>query len=80
MRYGGEEFILILTAVNSEACLPFLNKLMLTIEKELELTVSLGIASSTMFNSFDQLLNLADKALYSAKQNGRNQLSIAKIG
>ncbi|MFK8011718.1 MAG: GGDEF domain-containing protein [Marinicellaceae bacterium] len=78
VRYGGEEFILILTAVNSEKCLPFLKKLMLTIENELGLTVSLGIASSSISDNFKQLISLADKALYTSKQNGRNQLSLAK--
>ena len=78
VRYGGEEFILILTAVSSENCLPFLTELMQKIEQKLQVTISLGLASSTMSDDFNQLLNQSDRALYRSKQNGRNQLSIAK--
>lgn len=79
VRYGGEEFALILTANSPEISLPFLAELMLNIEKKLGITVSAGIASSKMSEDFKQLLKLADGALYQSKQQGRNQITIAKV-
>jgi len=77
VRYGGEEFILILTAINTEDSLSFLEMLSRKIENQLHVTVSLGLASSKLSNNFDQLINLSDKAMYQSKKNGRNQLTIA---
>jgi diguanylate cyclase (GGDEF)-like protein len=79
VRYGGEEFLLVLTAVNSEDSLPFLTELMEKIEQELHVTISLGLASSSMSDDYNQLLKLADKALYQSKQQGRNQINMAMV-
>ena len=39
------------------------------------LTISVGVASSEELNlDWSQLLSLADKRLYKAKENGRNQV------
>jgi len=78
VRYGGEEFTLILTAISHENSLSFLDDLLRKIEKELSVTVSAGIASSSMSDDIDQLLKLADNALFQSKQNGRNRISVAK--
>ena len=77
-QYGGEEFTLILTAISHENSLSFLDDLLRKIEKELSVTVSAGIASSSMSDDIDQLLKLADNALFQSKQNGRNRISVAK--
>ena len=78
VRYGGEEFVLILTAISSEGSLPLLTELMQKIEQELQVTISLGLASSSMSDDYNQLLKLADKALYQSKQQGRNQINMAQ--
>ncbi len=46
--------------------------------KPLRITASFGLAMHRNGDSPDQVLERADKALYSAKANGRNQLVIAK--
>lgn len=43
----------------------------------LRLTVSMGIADSSCGGSFEQLVKLADRALYKAKASGRNRLAFA---
>lgn len=77
-RYGGEEFALILTANSREAALEFLNNLMKDIELTLDITISAGLSSSDMSDSYTQLIDLADQALYQSKQQGRNQISVAQ--
>ncbi|MBN1350972.1 sensor domain-containing diguanylate cyclase [candidate division KSB1 bacterium] len=85
-RYGGEEFVLILPEITKQRGMQAAEKFRKIIEdmhfeKEEtqpggKLTVSLGIATlpddTTDANT---LLELADKALYAAKKNGRNQVS-----
>jgi diguanylate cyclase (GGDEF)-like protein/PAS domain S-box-containing protein len=83
-RYGGEEFVAILpyTAIDG-AVLAAKKILQNVIDGNIEhvgskfnniLTVSIGIAS--IDSSFDELLNDADKALFRAKENGRNRYEI----
>lgn len=79
VRYGGEEFSLILTANNRESAFKFLSKLKDEIERALGITVSIGFACSNMAENFEQLLGLADNALYQSKQQGRNRVSIANV-
>lgn len=43
----------------------------------LRLTVSVGVVDSSDGGSFEQLIKLADRALYKAKAAGRNQLAFA---
>ena len=40
-------------------------------------TVSIGVAFSRSDYKLDELLELADEALYRAKENGRNRVEIA---
>jgi diguanylate cyclase (GGDEF)-like protein len=43
----------------------------------LRLTVSVGVVDSSAGGSFEQLIKLADRALYRAKAGGRNRLAFA---
>ncbi|MCL1141186.1 sensor domain-containing diguanylate cyclase [Shewanella gaetbuli] len=81
-RYGGEEFAIVLPKTTSADALFFTERLRKKIEQSeiifenriIKVTVSLGISeigSSTENSSV--WLSSADKALYQAKKNGRNQ-------
>lgn len=83
-RYGGEEFVVLLpfTKINDAAhmCNKILNSITaLSIEHEYSkfnqiLTVSIGVSSTE--TDAASILERADKALYKAKENGRNQYHI----
>jgi diguanylate cyclase (GGDEF)-like protein len=85
-RYGGEEFIIILTTTPLEGALKVAEKirknvvdLALTHKKSLPLqlvSLSLGVATSedTSLISHEDLIHFADKALYDAKNKGRNRV------
>lgn len=84
-RYGGEEFIIILPNTNAQGALSVANQIH-TVIRNLHIphqrspvsklvSVSIGIACSipNLKKSPNVLINQADQALYSAKQQGRNR-------
>lgn len=84
-RYGGEEFLIILTETTHNAALKIAERLRQAIEASafympdestITVTASLGVACYDGHPDPDVLINAADKALYAAKQNGRNQVVI----
>ncbi len=77
-RYGGEEFIVILPETEGEpACCP-MDRIRRLVEKETPVTVSIGIACYHDDLAPEELVELADQALYQAKEGGRNRLVRAK--
>lgn len=81
-RYGGDEFILILSEVNLNGTIVFCDRLRRSIENHIfkhndhkaNVTCSLGfvmLSGKSVMNSIE-LVKLADKALYEAKDAGRN--------
>ncbi|MCB2182421.1 MAG: GGDEF domain-containing protein [Desulfobulbaceae bacterium] len=80
-RYGGEEFVIILPATSSREGFQLAERLRLDIRKRFKgksVTVSLGIANCPDHaESRDALVRAADKALYKAKNQGRNNSQIA---
>jgi diguanylate cyclase (GGDEF)-like protein len=83
-RYGGEEFLIILPNTAAVGAVNLGEKLRATVEQynivqdghQIHITASFGIASTSdgqVFNH-DQLLQMTDKALYVAKQSGRNRV------
>jgi diguanylate cyclase (GGDEF)-like protein len=85
-RYGGEEFMLILTETNVEDGAALAEKLRLLVERErfhvegnpaLTVTISVGIVGGVGQQlRMETLVRDADAAMYSAKSLGRNQTYI----
>jgi len=85
-RYGGEEFILILPEAGVEAASMIAERIRKLVEStrfdvgnaHLNATISLGISSfpSHRARSKDELVKMADLALYRAKREGRNRVSL----
>ncbi len=79
-RWGGEEFVLIMFSENLEVAQNVAEKLRIAIENELfpvveHITVSIGVSEfKNETDTFDTVLEKADKALYQAKESGRNRV------
>ncbi len=88
-RYGGEEFIIVLNEKNHDSKYNALERLRQSIEskpiehegKEYFITMSFGAATDILDGqkSTSKLINLADEALYRAKNSGRNCVKIAEV-
>ncbi|MBI4463994.1 MAG: diguanylate cyclase, partial [Acidobacteria bacterium] len=84
-RYGGEEFLIVLTACEEEPTKHAERIRMLinadpieTAEGAIPVTLSLGAAWNREFSQdLEALLKTADTALYRAKRAGRNQVAVA---
>jgi diguanylate cyclase (GGDEF)-like protein len=83
VRWGGEEFLIILPVSNPEDAFLVAEKIRTCCEKqlfpqqpELCFTSSFGISCKTISQNFDTIVNNADKALYRAKTQGRNQVCV----
>jgi diguanylate cyclase (GGDEF)-like protein/PAS domain S-box-containing protein len=79
-RWGGEEFLVLSPGTNLTEVGVFAEKLRLAIEKASfptvnNVTVSVGLSEFEEGDTFSNLFKRADKALYFAKNNGRNQVS-----
>ena len=87
-RYGGDEFMVILPETPLSGAKSLAEKIRFAVyEQTLELpgnnrvrlSLSLGVASCcSSEDSLDTLVALADAALYSAKQSGRNRVSVTQ--
>lgn len=86
-RYGGEEFVVMLCETAADSAKKIAERIRSSIENldilyegmHLNLTVSVGVAeySPSMDKSGRQLVDRADKALYDAKQSGRNAVCLS---
>lgn len=86
VRYGGEEFLLVLPEVNQEGAAVVAERIRKNLTQEIihhediqiTVTASFGIAAFPEdAHNQQQLLDLADKALYLSKRLGRNQVHTA---
>lgn len=82
-RYGGEEFIMLLTDADAESAVRIAERIRRTIHENtlninslhVKLTISIGVASAVdAKGSPDCLIALADERLYTAKRQGRNRV------
>lgn len=86
-RYGGEEFVVILPETDAAGGRAVMSRLRRALEEEalchpgLEqgavVTISAGLACSVDYPTDEALLAAADRALYQAKQSGRNRVCVA---
>ena len=82
-RFGGEEFSLLMPSTSIDAAATVAERVRYAIEelvietegKELRVTVSIGVASAA--ETLEELIRRADKALYRAKERGRNMVVVA---
>jgi diguanylate cyclase (GGDEF)-like protein len=81
-RYGGEEFLTILPNTNLEQGVLFADKIRKIIEnykfvyknERIDVKISCGVAQRSKCGSDKDTVTSADKMLYRAKENGRNQV------
>lgn len=93
VRYGGEEFMVVLPETRSIGADSMANRLRCAVEKEkirfgdatIQITASFG-GTSVAFGdismddvTMDQLIYRADEKLYQSKENGRNQVNIVEF-
>lgn len=83
-RIGGEEFDLLLPGVDSRGASIAAERIRKSIENQVldtigGITASIGVATFLEHSDrIDELIELADQAMYKAKLNGRNQVQIAQ--
>jgi diguanylate cyclase (GGDEF)-like protein len=87
-RYGGEEFVVLMVQTNSPGARRVAERLRQAVEAEpfrvpghsdwteIPITISMGVASLGQGETEEDLIIRADKALYKAKRNGRNQVAL----
>ena len=81
-RYGGEEFAVVLANTSAEGAAQLAARIRQSISanrleidgESLGVTVSIGVATLKPGESADELVNRADRHLYSAKLGGRNRV------
>lgn len=79
-RYGGEEFVVILPACDRESAMKVAERLResiasTSIHKLGQVTASIGVATyPTGANNKEELVEMADRAMYLAKAAGRNRV------
>lgn len=84
-RLGGDEFCVVLKNSDQKKALEFFLKLKNIISplpikakeaKNLSVTVSIGVTFNDL-ESVEEMINQADKALHTAKRNGKNRVEVA---
>lgn len=84
-RYGGEEFVAVLSNVGIAKATEIAERLRMTIEKHsfildqtrLPVTVSVGVSQfNAQSDSWEMLFERADQASYDSKKAGRNRVSV----
>ncbi len=83
-RYGGEEFILLLTRIKAKEAILVTERILKLIkrnkilyqDKKITMTVSIGLTQMKKNDTFESVMERADKAMYEAKKAGKAQLKV----
>ena len=83
-RYGGEEFVVVFPETPAEDAARIVERIREavatypwhTLHPDLKVTVSAGVSGDLAVESYEKLIGRADKKLYEAKHNGRNQVRV----
>jgi len=84
-RYGGEEFLLVLSNCDTIGATALAERLLQAVRKDtivlaegtVSVTLSAGVATSGVVQDPETLVGAADAALYRAKRGGRNRVEVA---
>jgi diguanylate cyclase (GGDEF)-like protein len=84
-RYGGEEFLLVLSNCDTVGAAALAERLLQAVRKDtivlaegtVSVTLSAGVATSGVIQDPEALVGAADVALYRAKRGGRNRVEVA---
>ncbi|GLQ33339.1 GGDEF domain-containing protein [Litoribrevibacter albus] len=85
-RYGGEEFVILLPHTDLSGAGELAGRIQQRLKDQpfkhegqvIPITISVGVASYTYDQSFADLIAQADRALYQAKQSGRNCIRLSE--
>lgn len=83
-RYGGEEFVLLLPNTAVDEARSTLDRLRVTLSGDVAaagsapFTVSWGLTTSGVGDTFEEMVAVADDALYAAKRAGRNRVVVSE--
>jgi diguanylate cyclase (GGDEF)-like protein len=85
-RYGGEEFVMLLSGTDANGAELLAERIRASIENHtiaygmeiLKITASLGVSTLRDNDTLKSFVQRADKAMYIAKNKGRNQVVVAK--
>jgi len=86
-RYGGEEFILLLPQTQLKGAVAEAERIRIAVKehqfnairKKIDIAVSIGIACRPhkKIKNYDDLINLADNAMFAAKKKGRDRIVVS---
>lgn len=87
-RYGGEEFLIVLTQTDLQDAKVFAERIRACVEeclyidlsqdRQARVTVSIGLAEHKQNEDIDKTISRADEAVYKAKRNGRNRVEVSE--
>lgn len=86
-RYGGEEFLVVLTQTDLQEAMVFAERIRTCVEENFfpeighksKITVSIGLAEHRTNEDIEKTISRADEALYRAKKNGRNRVEVSQF-
>jgi len=87
-RVGGEEFLAILPGTGIKAAAAASERIRHAVEqaiiscqeREISVTVSIGVTTAIAMDEIDPILKRADDAMYASKRSGRNHVSVKTSG